>query len=805
MSRLTEWALLTAILAAPVAIQASQSPKGVAEAIESQPLDQALDSWARQTGLQVIYGADLIAGRQSRGARAGASPREALEQIIEGSGLVITWLNERTASIGVPTGDPRSPAVLRLSQADSTVDEPKDPADEKLEEVTVTGTRIQLFSSRAITSGVVGDKDPLDIPFSVSSYSSELAKLQGAYTPAEILKNDPSVQNTGLYVYQNHLVIRGVQARAGGVRRDGLHANDEGDLPIEAFDRLEVVKGVAGFLYGFAEPGGIQNYVTKRPTRDSFATLELQGRSGSGRYLHVDSGGPLGDGRFGYRANAAYEDQGDFSHSGDMRRTMGSLALDAKASDALLIRFDASHQSRELSSQDGLPLTTEGLEPPEYDPRKAFAPSWLRSKFISSSVALRAEYHLSEDWQILAQAGHDWSRFDPSFAYLTSLEPNGDLTGELSADPRWFYTRNRWTNGQLLALGKLSTGAVRHDLVFGVFRRKGSYLEYYPNTSSPTLEFDGNLFGEINFPQRPTGASYEYALGYELEQSETHVFAADTLSIGERLQILAGARYTALADSDVEAEAEVGKVKKTSPSGAVIYKVTDNARIYGSYARSLQQSYRGPCADRPEVSGACDNQPPIQAKQIEVGAKARIGGVLDLSIAAFRIEMPFDYVDEERLVYGRFGNQVNQGVEFLAVGNVRPNLAVVAGVGYLDAELVRNQDPTLNGNRIPGVPNWNANLFADYGVRGVPGLSLTGGVYWGGSRMFDVRNEIPVAGYTRVDLGAQYHMPMVLRGLTLRANVDNVLDKFYWEGLTLGSYTPAFGRSYSLTAELQLQ
>ncbi|CAN0261703.1 unnamed protein product, partial [Phaeothamnion confervicola] len=275
--------------------------------------------------------------------------------------------------------------------------------------------------------------------------------------------------------------------------------------------------------------------------------------------------------------------------------------------------------------------------------------------------------------------------------------------------------------------------------------------------------------------------------------------AADTLSIGERWQVLAGARHADVADF------YGGKAKKTSPSGAVIFKGAENSRLYGSYARSLQQGYRGPCQDRPDVTNACDIAPPIEAKQYEVGAKMRVGGSLDLTVAAFRIELPFDYVDEAQLLYGRFGNQVNQGVEFSAAGNILPNLAVVAGLGYLDAELARNEDATLDGNRIPGIPQWNANVFANYGVHGVPGLSLTAGAYWGGSRMLDVRNAIPVDGYTRIDIGAQYRMPMVLKGLTLRANVNNVTDKFYWEGLNFESYSAALGRTYSITAELKLQ
>ncbi|MBL8270061.1 TonB-dependent siderophore receptor [Steroidobacter sp.] len=769
---------------------ADELDRKVAFDIDSQPLEQALVAFSQQAGIQIVLNTGSVGGATVPALKATVSSREALRELLSGSPFSYSPIGERTVSVT------RVQAGSDEQVASSTQDTA--PSLEPLAEVTVTATRPTLFSSQVVTSGVLGDKDPLDIPFSVASYSSELAKLQNAHTPAEILKNDPSVQNSGFYVYQNHIIIRGIQARAGGVRRDGLHANDEGDLPMEAFDRLEVVKGAAGFLYGFAEPGGIQNWVTKRPTRDTFVSLETQLRSGSGRYVHVDAGGPVGDGRFGYRANVAYEDQGDFSHRGDTERAMGSLALDAKLTDDLLVRLDASHQSREFTSQLGLPLTTAGTEPPEYDPRVSFAPSWLRAKFVSSSVALRFEYQLPADWKVLGQVAHDWSRFDPAYGYMTTLTPTGDVEGELYGNPLPFYTRNRWTNGQVLLLGKLDTGPVQHDVVVGMMKRDGTYSEYYPTSEYPMMTFTGNLFTGFNFPQRPTD-SYSYARGYVFEGPETHVYAADTLSLGERWQVLAGVRHVDVADF------YGGKVQKTSPSGAITFKAAENTRIYGSYARSLQQGYRGPCQDRPDVSNGCDIAPPIEAKQYEVGVKTRLGGNLDLSVAAFRIELPFDYVDENRLIYGRFGNQVNQGVEVLASGNVLSNLAVVLGAGYLNAELARNEDPTLNGNRVPGIPQWNANAFVNYGVTAIPGLSLTGGAYWGASRQLDVRNSISVDGYTRVDLGAQYRIDGILNGVTLRANVNNVLDEFYWEGLNFESFSAALGRTYSVTAEFKLR
>ncbi len=774
--------------------------------IRSQPMGDALNEFARQSGLQIVVEPRAAAGITAPPLSGSFTAGQALERLLAHSGLRYEYLNERTIAVwphrAINTSDAPSQAQgdLRLARAPAAADAPEDAQADDAESreapadsvITVTATRPSLYVSRVVTSGVLGDKDPLDIPFSISSFTSELAKLQGAYTPAEILKNDPAVQNPGFDIYQNWMVIRGFRAQNGSVRRDGLYANGDGDFPIEAFERVEVVKGVAGFLYGFAEPGGIQNYVTKRPTRDAFGTLDVQLRSGSGRYAHLDAGGPVRDGRFGWRANTAYEDQGDFTHRGDIHRTMGSFSFDARASDALLLRLDASHQVRELAGQFGLPLTSQGREPPEYDPTVSVVPSWTRSKFTSSSVTLRAEYRLSGDWQILAQGGRDWSNADTGFGIVTSIEPNGDFTEDLYSDPR-DDNRNRWNSGQLMALGELRTGPIRHELAFGVFRRQGKF-RLFSSTNWGPIPVSGNLF-DLAFPERPAFDPGSYYLYLSDTVSETHFFAGDTLRIGERWQMMLGGRHVDVKFND-------DRAKELSPSAALVFKPRQSATLYASYARSLQEGYRCPC-EITDATNARDLQPPIQARQIEIGMKARVRGTLDLGLAAYRIELPSDYVNEELRLYGRYGEQVNRGLELTAAGNVLPNLAVIAGIGYLDAKRTRNQDPTLDGNRVEGLSDWTANLFANYGVSRIPGLAFTAGLYWAGSRVLDLQNAIPVDGYTRLDIGARYRLQGVRMPVTLRFNASNLLDEFYWEGLGYGTYAAGPGRTYSIAAEMQ--
>src|SRR6186713_1211423 len=79
--------------------QPAQARAQILAAINPQPLATAIETWARVSGLQVIYGTELADGMQSPGAPAGATPEEALTRILSGSGLIFSWLNDRTVSI----------------------------------------------------------------------------------------------------------------------------------------------------------------------------------------------------------------------------------------------------------------------------------------------------------------------------------------------------------------------------------------------------------------------------------------------------------------------------------------------------------------------------------------------------------------------------------------------------------------------------------------------------------------------------------------------------------------------------------
>jgi iron complex outermembrane receptor protein len=122
-------------------------------------------------------------------------------------------------------------------------------------------------------------------------------------------------------------------------------------LALEDKERVEVLSGVSGFLYGPANVGGTINYVLKRPTAESFTNLKVGGTGGENYYVHFDLGGPVDkDGVFRYRLNVMGQDGDTAVDDQELRRGLISGALNWHPAENLLIQLNgAYHQFRVLN------------------------------------------------------------------------------------------------------------------------------------------------------------------------------------------------------------------------------------------------------------------------------------------------------------------------------------------------------------------------------------------------------------------------------------------------------------------------
>lgn len=163
-------------------------------------------------------------------------------------------------------------------------------ADTELPAVTVTGEDTSGYQARSASVGGFEAAPLLDTPASISVINEALIKDQQARLLSEVLKNDASVGESYAPVgYYENFVVRGFSLNsASSYKINGRTITGEQNVGLENKQQVELLKGLSGLQSGVTEPGGLVNYVTKRPTDVRSVTVSTDDR-GSG-YLATDVG-----------------------------------------------------------------------------------------------------------------------------------------------------------------------------------------------------------------------------------------------------------------------------------------------------------------------------------------------------------------------------------------------------------------------------------------------------------------------------------------------------------------------------------
>jgi iron complex outermembrane receptor protein len=274
------------VLAASVAMVAAATPAKAQQrhwAIASGDLKQALDTYARQSGRQIIYKSDDVRGVRSPGASGNLSTEGALAAILTGTGFAA-----RTDS---------SSAVAIVRVGPQTIsDTPTEPTPPN-EDVIVTGTNIhgqQPVGSQVI---VINRKE---IERSGHSTAAEIVRALpqnfngGVSNDTGVLPGGAGLGDTASSSNANGgtaLNLRGVGAGATLTLVNGRRLapsglagayTDVSTLPIGAIERVEVLPDGASALYGSDAIGGVVNFVLRRDfngaeSRASFGTVTKGG------------------------------------------------------------------------------------------------------------------------------------------------------------------------------------------------------------------------------------------------------------------------------------------------------------------------------------------------------------------------------------------------------------------------------------------------------------------------------------------------------------------------------------------------
>jgi iron complex outermembrane recepter protein len=197
-----------------------------------------------------------------------------------------------------------------------------------------------------------------ETPISASVIGADQLLDRGVNSLSSALRDEPSAaDNYNTFGYVERIKVRGFDLDEKlNFRRDGLPVTNHVPIGLENKQAIEILKGVAGVLGGDAAPGGVLNYVLKRPTDTPLRQLSAEYSERGSRLLTGDLGGRLANDRFGYRINLAAEDRHPAADNAWSRRAFGSGFFDWRVAPGTLLELEFEHQGIQEISVPGFGL-----------------------------------------------------------------------------------------------------------------------------------------------------------------------------------------------------------------------------------------------------------------------------------------------------------------------------------------------------------------------------------------------------------------------------------------------------------------
>jgi iron complex outermembrane receptor protein len=631
------------------------------------------------------------------------------------------------------------------------------------------------------------------LPMQVGVTTAEQFKDLGIRRLSDIARIDASVgDGYNADGYWDFLTVRGfVLDNRFNYRRDGLPISAETSIPLDNKSRVEVLKGTSGMLSGVGSPGGMVNFVVKRPGETALREAFVGWRQSGSVLASTDLSDRFGEGRaFGLRLNAAYEHLDPQTYDANGSRYLLALAGDWRVNSDALLEVEIENSRRTQPSVPGFSVLGS-LVPEPGNPRiNLNNQPWSQpSVFEATTASLRWRQRLDPKWSLLAQAATQQLKSDDNTAFPYGCSAEGFFDRFCSNGTYDMYDfrseneRRRSSVVDVSLIGTLQTGPLSHALTIGV---QGNKVDNRFQGQAFNYAGTGNVWGTLITPPAPSPVS----VATSDETRSTEAYLRDAIAFDEQTTLWLGLRYTRQTVNDGSEGTSFGQ-NYTAPWVSLSHKLQSGMLLYGSWGTGYEADV---APNNPFYVNSGQVLPALRSRQVELGIK---GGFEhgEWSVAAFDIERPvsaaFGGCDSDgSCTWARDGYAVHRGAEAtLAAQYGAWNIA--GGAMALHARREDSADASLNGLRPTNVPAYTLKLQLGYRVAEVPGLELLANGLYESDRIVLPDNSLSIPGITRLDLGLRYQQALGKGTLVWRAGVENVTNQNAWRESPF-----QFGHSY---------
>ena len=671
-----------------------------------------------------------------------------------------------------------------------------DAEAEVIDEVIVTGRARRLYR--------VGDSDtaklttdPLSSAQLITSINAQLILDQGARDAQDIYRN---ISGVSLFSYA------GVTAR--GFRQEEIYFDGLRGDPYVGFnvpqlfniERVDFLKGPAGMLYGPGEPGGLFNYVTKKPNADGGSRGRVMIGEDARYGVSLEANGALPiDGSTG-RLGVFYEERDTprFNTASETGIYDAGLSFELGAATTLTLQATRYEQDLQGNRLRGVVVTDDGDFIADRRWNHNEASDFLNLESNLFQALLDGEIGDSISWDVKVRytdSSQEQEYHEPievlDIEALLGQPTDGtpDLVArqwrdqlreeeQLSFGTNWGWSADIGQAQNRLLVGYEYFDGEEEALLGALNPTDDMILRFLQGTSLPTdivpLSLSNPAYGVTQSQNYATQFRAPRIVG----QTFSGAYLLNEVTLGPVIAV-AGVRFDRFEN---EIGADSFDDNNTSFRLGLIYRLRDDVSVYAQWAESYQP--QSISAQVPSAGGPFN---PTEGIMTEVGVKTELfDGRVQASAAAYEIirqnilqadpagDPEGDGVDN----FIAFGEVTSKGFELDVATDITPNWVLTASYGYNDTRITEDNGGggirNNVGDRFANAPRHQFGFWTRYQIPAINTALALGGDY--------VDDRLSLSGQT-VKSYTVYDASIIWEPgpVDVLLRVENLFDKTYAE------------------------
>lgn len=707
----TTMSLIGVSLAACAAQAETSVQRTVHFDVPSQQLNQALNSYAEQSGIRIVFYTHVAEGMVAPRLTGDLTIEQALRILLENSNLSYQFVDDRTVSIFSAASSASSDAAvggqrIKLSQATDAHTSQSVSSGETLEEVVITAFRAQTATKT--------DMALARTPQAISIITADELASRGAVGLQEGLRYSSGLRTepNGADARFDYFMSRGFAATKyldGLVRFDSDYT---ARTEVYTLERVEVLRGPSSVLYGQGTAGGIVNSMTKRPSREAAGQIGLEFGSYDRKQAQFDVTGPLTDsGALSGRLIGVYRDADSQFDFGRDDRVLVAPSLRFQPSDQTDLVLTGLYQKDQAASTwPYIPLAaslqaSRGARLP--DDVFLGEPGLNRYDREEFYVAVLLQHRFNDWLSYGGGARYDKTRGDEAGIYpdIWNGVDNPFLDQQRRLIPRYRYDSrlrsNTLATDNRLQM-KFDTGDFVHDVLIGVdfSRAELRAASAYAGDAGPIDIYAPEYGYIVDAPMDPYTRQVADQLGFYLQ---------DHLRFRDRASLVIGMRRDRASTSRQDSPTQVDE--ETTFRVGLSVEVIDGVTPYASYSESFMPTVGLDFYHRPFKAQ--------RGVQYEAGVKWQPDPNTLLTVAGFDLkgtnQPQTDPSNGQNII--QTGGVHSRGAELEITRRLPDNYSASLSLSHMKMDVNKSIDPLELGLTISGVPRDTASVWIDKDIQ----------------------------------------------------------------------------------------